>query len=214
MLLKNSGGVLPLSSADTSIAVIGADASTSPLTAGGGSAGGELQRHGHPAAGHHRRARRSGVTVSFNDGSSDSSAAALAASSSVAVVFVSNFESEGSDLSSIDLSSAENSLISAVAAANPNTIVVLNTGSAVTMPWLSSVKGVLEAWYPGQEDGTAIAALLFGDADPSGHLPVTFPTVAVPGPGEHRRPVARARTAPCSTPRASTSATAGTTARA
>ena len=63
-----------------------------------------------------------------------------------------------------------------MAAANPNTIVVLNTGSAVTMPWLSSVKGVLEAWYPGQEDGTAIASVLFGSYDPSGHLTVTFPT--------------------------------------
>ena len=63
-----------------------------------------------------------------------------------------------------------------MAAANPNTIVVLNTGSAVTMPWLSAVKGVLEAWYPGQEDGTAIASLLFGNTDPSGHLTVTFPT--------------------------------------
>ena len=62
-----------------------------------------------------------------------------------------------------------------MAAANPNTIVVLNTGSAVTMPWLSSVKGVLEAWYPGQEDGTAIASVLFGSYDPSGHLTVTFP---------------------------------------
>src|SRR5262249_36559527 len=117
----------------------------------------------------------SGVTVSYNNGSSDSSAAALAASSSVAVVFVSLGESEGSDLTSIDLGSADDNLISAVAAANPNTIVVLNPGSAVTMPWLSSVKGVLEAWYPGQDDGTAIAALLFGNADPSGHLPVTFP---------------------------------------
>jgi beta-glucosidase len=62
-----------------------------------------------------------------------------------------------------------------VAAANPHTIVVLNTGSAVTMPWLSSVAGVLEAWYPGQQDGTAIASLLFGSSDPSGHLTVTFP---------------------------------------
>ena len=175
VLLKNSGGVLPLSSSDQKVAVIGADASSSPLTAGGGSAGVTSSGTVTPLQGI-TAAAPSGVTVSYNDGSSDSSAAALAASSSVAVVFVSNDESEGSDLSSIDLSSADNSLISAVAAANPHTVVVLNTGSAVTMPWLSSVAGVFEAWYPGQQDGTAIAALLFGGADPSGHLTVTFPT--------------------------------------
>ncbi|HEY3734001.1 MAG TPA: glycoside hydrolase family 3 C-terminal domain-containing protein [Streptosporangiaceae bacterium] len=175
VLLKNSGGVLPLSGSDSSVAVIGTDASSSPLTAGGGSAGVSSSGTITPLAGI-TAAAPSGVKVSFNDGSSDSSAASLAASSSVAVVFVSNFETEGSDLTSISLSSAENSLISAVAAANPHTIVVLNSGSAVTMPWLSSVAGVLEAWYPGQEDGAAIAALLFGTADPSGHLPVTFPT--------------------------------------
>ena len=174
VLLKNSGGVLPLSSSDKSIAVIGADASSSPLTAGGGSAGVTSSGTVTPLQGI-TAAAPSGVTVSYNDGSSDSSAAALAASSSVAVVFVSNDESEGSDLSSIDLSSADNSLISAVAAANPHTVVVLNTGSAVTMPWLPEVAGVFEAWYPGQQDGTAIGALLFGGADPSGHLTVTFP---------------------------------------
>ncbi|HVV18159.1 MAG TPA: glycoside hydrolase family 3 C-terminal domain-containing protein [Pseudonocardiaceae bacterium] len=102
-------------------------------------------------------------------------AVALAKASDVAVVFASDFESEGSDLSSIDLPADENSLISAVAAVNPNTVVVLNTGSAVTMPWVDSVRGVLEAWYPGQEDGTAIASVLFGDTNPSGKLPVTFP---------------------------------------
>ncbi len=178
VLLKNSGGILPLAATNgstSSIAVIGADASTSPLTAGGGSASVSSSGTVTPLQGITARAG-SGIKVSFNDGSNQGSAASLAASSSVAVVFVSNFETEGSDLSSIDLSSSANSLISAVAAANPNTIVVLNTGSAVTMPWLSSVKGVFEAWYPGQEDGTAIAALLFGDANPSGHLPVTFPT--------------------------------------
>jgi beta-glucosidase len=175
VLLKNSGGVLPLSSSDSSIAVIGSDASTGALTAGGGSASVNSSGTITPLQGI-TAAAPSGVTVSYNDGSSDSSAASLAASSSVAVVFVSNYESEGSDLTSIDLSSADNSLISAVAAANPHTIVVLNSGSAVTMPWLSSVAGVMEAWYPGQEDGTAIAALLFGNADPSGHLTVTFPT--------------------------------------
>ena len=98
-----------------------------------------------------------------------------AKSSDVAVVFVSDYEAEGSDLANIDLSQDQNTLIEDVAAANPNTVVVLNTGSAVTMPWLDQVKGVFEAWYPGQQDGTAIASLLFGDADPSGKLPVTFP---------------------------------------
>src|SRR6201995_936403 len=174
-LLKNSGSVLPLTSADKSVAVIGTDASTSPLTAGGGSAGVNSSGTVTPLQGI-QSAAPSGVSVSYNDGSSDSSAASAAAAASVAVVFVSNGESEGSDLSSIDLSSAENNLISAVAAANPHTVVVLNSGSAVTMPWLSSVAGVLEAWYPGQQDGTAIASLLFGSTDPSGHLPVTFPS--------------------------------------
>ncbi len=175
VLLKNSGPVLPLSTASTkSIAVIGADASASPQTDGGGSAGVNSSGTVTPLQGITARAGSS-VNVTFNDGSSTSSAAAAAAAASVAIVFVSDFESEGSDLSSISLSSANNSLISAVAAANPHTIVVLNTGSAVTMPWLSSVAGLLEAWYPGQQDGTAIAALLFGDANPSGHLPVTFP---------------------------------------
>jgi beta-glucosidase len=174
VLLKNSGNVLPLGSQDSSIAVIGADASSSPQTAGGGSASVNSSGTITPLQGI-TAAAPSGVTVNYNDGSSDSSAAALAAQSSVAIVFASDYESEGSDLTSIDLGSADDDLIDAVAAANPNTIVVLNTGSAVTMPWLSQVEGVLEAWYPGQEDGTAIAALLFGNADPSGHLTVTFP---------------------------------------
>ena len=103
------------------------------------------------------------------------SAVNLAKSSAVAVVFASTSESEGSDLSSIDLPGTQNELIEQVAAANPHTVVVLNTGSAVTMPWLGSVSGVLENWYPGQSDGTAIAALLYGDVNPSGKLPVSFP---------------------------------------
>src|SRR5580698_4959283 len=176
VLLKNSGSVLPLSAGkDSSIAVIGADASTSPQTAGGGSASVTSSGTVTPLQGI-TAAAPSGVTVSYNNGSSDSSAASAAAAAKVAVVFANLNESEGSDLTSIDLGSAQDGLISAVAAANPNTIVVLNSGSAVVMPWLSSVKGVLEAWYPGQEDGTAIASLLFGKADPSGHLTVTFPT--------------------------------------
>ena len=175
VLLKNSGNVLPLTSADGSIAVIGADASSSPQTAGGGSAGVNSSGTVSPLQGI-QAAAPSGTTVTYNDGSSDSSAASAAAAASVAVVFANLGESEGSDLTSIDLGTTQDNLITSVAAANPNTIVVLNTGSAVTMPWLSSVKGVLEAWYPGQEDGTAIANVLFGSYDPSGHLTVTFPT--------------------------------------
>ena len=102
-------------------------------------------------------------------------AAAAAAQSKAAIVFVNNTESEGRDLTSIGLPDGQDQLIQAVAAANPDTIVVLNTGGPVTMPWLSQVKSVLEAWYPGQEDGNAIAAVLFGSVDPSGHLPETFP---------------------------------------
>jgi beta-glucosidase len=175
VLLKNSGSVLPLSSADKSIAVIGADASTSPQTAGGGSAGVNSSGTVTPLQGI-TAAAPSGTTVTYNNGSSDSSAASAASAASIAVVFANLGESEGSDLTSTDLGTTQDNLITSVAAANPNTIVVLNTGSAVTMPWLSSVKGVLEAWYPGQEDGIAIASVLFGSYNPSGHLTVTFPT--------------------------------------
>jgi beta-glucosidase len=94
----------------------------------------------------------------------------------VAVVFAGKTSTEGADQDNLVLPGDENALISAVAAANPRTIVVLNTGGPVLMPWLDDVQGVLEAWYPGQEDGTAIAAILSGAVDPSGRLPVTFPT--------------------------------------
>ncbi|MEE4543659.1 glycoside hydrolase family 3 C-terminal domain-containing protein [Streptomyces sp. V4-01] len=102
-------------------------------------------------------------------------AVSLAKNSAVAVVFAKTDESEGSDLQDIELPGDQNQLIADVAAVNPRTIVVLNTGSAVTMPWIGSVAGVMESWYAGQSEGTAIAALLYGDVNPSGKLPVTFP---------------------------------------
>jgi beta-glucosidase len=102
-------------------------------------------------------------------------AVSAAKKAKVAVVFANLYETEGVDLPNIDLPAAQNSLISAVARANPNIVVVLNTGSGVTMPWLSRVRSVVEAWYPGQDDGRNIAAVLFGDVNPSGKLPVTFP---------------------------------------
>jgi beta-glucosidase len=102
-------------------------------------------------------------------------AVAAARAAQLAVVFVAGGEGEGGDLNNIDLSGDQNKLVTDVAAANPNTVVVVNSGSAVTMPWAGAVKGIVENWYPGQVDGTAIAALLYGDVGFSGKLPVTFP---------------------------------------
>ena len=85
-------------------------------------------------------------------------------------------ESEATDRPSLNLPSAQDELISAVAAANPHTVVVVNAGAPVAMPWLNQVAGVVDAWYPGQTSGTALASVLFGQTDPGGHLPVTFPS--------------------------------------
>ncbi len=102
-------------------------------------------------------------------------AVAAARKAQIAIVFAGDFSTEGADQPNLSLSGNSNALISAVASANPDTIVVLNTGGAVLMPWLHRVAGVLEAWYPGEEDGNAIAAVLSGAVDPSGRLPITFP---------------------------------------
>jgi len=105
-----------------------------------------------------------------------SAAVAAAQSASVAVVVVSDdTESEATDRPALNLPSAQDELIEAVAAANPHTVVVINAGAPVAMPWLSQVAGVLDAWYPGQTSGTSLASVLFGQTDPGGHLPVTFP---------------------------------------
>jgi beta-glucosidase len=186
VLLKNSGAVLPIPST-SSIAVIGDDAGPDAITAGTSTSSGHViapylvtPYQGIAAA------AAPGSTVTYSQGNSpaepngdpalQAQAVAAAQSASVAVVFAGMSEGESTDLSGISLSPAENALISAVTQANPNTVVVLDTGSAVTMPWLNSVKAVLEAWYPGQEDGNAIADILFGNVDPSGKLPVTFPS--------------------------------------
>ncbi|HSZ38959.1 MAG TPA: glycoside hydrolase family 3 C-terminal domain-containing protein [Trebonia sp.] len=103
-------------------------------------------------------------------------AVAAAKSAKTAVVVVSDdTESEAADRASLNLPSAQNELISAVAAANPHTVVVIDAGAPVVMPWINQVASVVDAWYPGESNGTALAAVLFGQVNPSGHLPVTFP---------------------------------------
>ena len=196
MLLKNDNHVLPLTGGGQRIAVIGP---------GAGSQGAEQFYNGNgsghvpeltgkpdvvsPLQGIQQRASAAGDTVVYADGSNAAAAAATAKLANVAVVFVGAQDSEGVDRTTLDLSSGncnlagtctpqpvdQDQLISQVAAANPHTIVVLNTGGPVVMPWLDQIQGLFEAWYPGQEDGNAIAALLYGDVNPSAKLPETFP---------------------------------------
>jgi beta-glucosidase len=177
VLLKNSG-VLPLTTATHSIAVIGTDGGSGVRSAGGGSAGVSSSGTISPLTGIQNRAG-AGVSVTYEaaqDAAGITRAVNLAKTSDVAIVFAANSTSEGSDLSNIDLPGQSNQLISSVAAANPHTVVVLHTGSAVTMPWANQVQAVVESWYPGQEAGSSLARLLFGDANFSGKLPVTFPS--------------------------------------
>ncbi len=103
-------------------------------------------------------------------------AVAAARRASYAIVVAGDTSQEGADRPNLNLPGDQNALISAVAAVNRHTIVVLETGGAVAMPWLHHVAGVLEAWYPGQVDGSAIVPILTGAVDPSGRLPLTFPT--------------------------------------
>ncbi|MFD8869092.1 glycoside hydrolase family 3 C-terminal domain-containing protein [Streptomyces sp. NPDC059590] len=103
----------------------------------------------------------------------------------IAVVFVNNFTGEAMDRDDLSLPGDQNQLIEAVAAANPNTVVVLNTSGPMLMPWLDDVRGILQAWYQGAATGTSIANVLYGDAEPGGRLPVTFPAREDQGPSTY-----------------------------
>jgi len=191
VLLKNAGS-LPLRRSLSSIAVIGSHADVGVLS-GGGSAqvipvGGPAIRTSAPCPPcwggviwdpssplKAIQAKVPGAAVRYDDGSSREAAAALAASSEVAIVFVSQWESEGMDLADLNFGDGQDALVAAVAAANARTVVVMENGGAQVLPWLRRVDAVLEAWYPGQRGGEAIANLLFGEVDPSGKLPLTFP---------------------------------------
>jgi beta-glucosidase len=115
-------------------------------------------------------------------------AVAAARRADAAVVIVNEAQGEGMDRSTLALPGDQDALIEAVAAANRRTIVVLDNGGPVLMPWLHRVSAVVEAWYPGQQFGAALAAVLFGDSDPGGRLPVTFPATDFQGPAPVTRP--------------------------
>ena len=176
VLLKNTDRLLPLSEGE-SIAVIGAAGGAKPKASGGGSSGMIAPYVVTPLDGIRKRVAGH-AQVSYADGSDMAKAAEVAKTAKAAIVFVNTDDSEGRDRPNLELPNHQDELIEAVAAANPNTIVVLNTGGPVLMPWVDKVSGLIEAWYPGQEDGTAIAAILYGDVNPSGKLPLTFPRTA------------------------------------
>jgi beta-glucosidase len=189
VLLKNKGGLLPLSSMGR-IAVIGGYADKGVLAGGGSSlvypVGGNavpgLKPTGWPGPimyypSSPLRAIRDlapRAQVQFAGGEDRKAAARLAAQSDVAIVFATQWSGESLD-NPLNLPDDQDALIAAVASANPHTVVVLETGGAVFMPWLDQVGGVLQAWYPGTSGGESIAKLLFGVVNPSGRLPITFP---------------------------------------
>jgi beta-glucosidase len=179
VMLKNNG-LLPLDpNGSESIAVLGTDGGAAVEIAGGGSGGVDSSDAVWPVTGI-QDAVGPNVKVTYTPGDDNGTtdipqAVAAAKAATDAVVYVSAPEGEESGLTTLDLSSTDETMIADVAAVNPDTIVVINSGSPVVMPWLNSVAGVFENWYGGQKTGAAVAALLFGTADPSGKLPVTFP---------------------------------------
>jgi beta-glucosidase len=184
VLLKNEHNILPLDPAKVhSIAVLGVNADTGMIS-GGGSA--QVDPPGRPPAPWQAHvwfptsplkaiaAKAPGVVVRYG-GSDPAGAAEAAKGADVAIVFAYQWESEGMDLPDLSLPEKQDALIERVAAANPHTIVVLETGTAVTMPWLDKVDGVVEVWYAGSNGAKAMANVLFGEVNPSGKLPMTFP---------------------------------------
>jgi beta-glucosidase len=186
VLLKNDNHLLPLDATQLhTIALIGPYAGAAH-TGGGGSSAVKPLYTVIPLDGIKRLAGPS-VTVIYNDGRNLASAVAAAKSADVALVMVGNKDSEGKDRPDLKLPQNQDALISAIAAANPHTVVILKTAGPVLMPWIAHVSALLEAWYPGEEDGNAVADILFGNANPSGKLPMTFPVAETDTPAHTRQ---------------------------
>ncbi len=193
VLLKNENSQLPLDASTLRrIAVIGAHADVGMISGGGSAqvdppAGNAILPPGQgqtrwmepvwfpdsPLKAIQRKASR--ARVQYDPGSDLDAAAALAKDADVALVFAYQWESEDMDLESLSLPDHQDDLIAKVAAANPHTVVVLETGSPALMPWASHVPAIVEAWYAGSRGAEALANILFGDVNPSGKLPITFP---------------------------------------
>lgn len=191
VLLKNDGDALPLAKGAKRILVIGRHADVGVLAGGGSSTvtpvgslstkgmsfmGTEMEKVYHPSSPLTAiRAEANAATVDFLDGTDRAAAIAAARKADVVVILAEEWRSEGLDMQGLDLPDGQNALIDGVADANAKTIVVVESGGPVAMPWLAKVPAVIAAFYPGSGGGEAIAGVLFGRVNPSGHLPVTFP---------------------------------------
>ncbi len=193
VLLKNEKSALPLSAAKLrTIAVIGSHSDVGMIS-GGGSAqvdpiGGNAIKPPGKGATHWMeeiwfptsplktiQARAPQAKITYDPGTDATAAAAAAKGADVAIVFAYKWASEGMDLADLSLPHHQEDVIAAVAAANPHTIVVLETGNPVTMPWVKTPVAILEAWYAGSDGANAVGNVLFGTVNPSGKLPNTFP---------------------------------------
>src|SRR6202167_370785 len=202
VLLKNRNSILPIiPSRVHSIAIIGGHADIGMIS-GGGSAqvdppgGNAIMPPGKGATKWQDhvwfptsplqalRAKLPNTKIDFDPGTGPASAAKLARNSDLIIVFAYQWEAEGMDLPNLSLPDNQDALIAQVAAANPHTIVVLETGTAVTMPWLDKVAGVVEVWFAGSSGHKALANILVGEINPSGKLAITFPKSeqALPNP--------------------------------
>ncbi len=194
VLLKNDGDLLPLAASAKRIVLVGGHADVGVLSGGGSSqvrsVGGapvEIPLTTGAAKSFARvtwhassplralQAALPGARVSYVDGGDPAAAAAAVRDADLAIVFATQWQTEAQDTPTLALPDRQDTLITAVAAANPRTLVVLETGGPVTMPWLAEVPAVIEAWYPGQHGGEALVRLLTGAVTPSGRLPMTFP---------------------------------------
>lgn len=190
ILLKNERNLLPLSSKAKTILIIGGRADQGVLSGGGSSQvyprGGQVVHDEAPKAWPgpvvyfpdspmKALQARTKAKISYLDGKDLGLVKDQAKKADLVIVFATQWLGESIDAEGLDLPNKQNQLIDEAASANPNTVVVLQTGGPVFMPWLPKVGAVLEAWYPGTRGGTAIALILTGEVNPSGHLPVTFP---------------------------------------
>lgn len=203
VLLKNEGDTLPLAKGAKRILVIGRHADVGVLAGGGSSTvtpigslstkgmsfmGMEMQKVYHPSSPLTAiRAEANAAQVEFLDGADRAAAIAAARKADTVVILAEEWRSEGLDMQGLGLPDDQDALIDGVANANARTIVVVESGGPVAMPWLAKVPAVIAAFYPGSGGGEAIAGVLFGRVNPSGHLPVTFPASVAQLPHSEQR---------------------------